>query len=58
MRLVLAFVSLLLSKSGTFDVRSDVKVHIPAGAHQVRLWMVLPQDDPAHNFAAPRGDLT
>src|SRR6058998_74509 len=46
----LTLVSLLLVKSGTFDVRSEVKVHVPAGAHQVRLWIVLPQDDPAQSI--------
>ena len=49
MKLVFALASLLFVKSGTFDVRSDVKVRIPAGARQVRLWIPLPQNDPAQS---------
>lgn len=35
-------------RQATFEVRNEVKVKVPDGAHRVRVWMALPQDhDPA-----------
>ncbi|PYV07185.1 MAG: transglutaminase, partial [Acidobacteria bacterium] len=33
-------------RSATFEVRHELKATLPAAARQVRLWFVLPQDDP------------
>lgn len=32
--------------SATFDVRHELKVVVPDGAHQLRVWFAMPQDDP------------
>jgi transglutaminase-like putative cysteine protease len=35
-------------RHATFELRNEVKVRVPDGAHHVRMWMALPQDnDPA-----------
>ena len=33
-------------RSATFEVRHELKATLPAAARQVRLWFVLPQNDP------------
>jgi transglutaminase-like putative cysteine protease len=34
------------ARQATFEVRHELTVRVPAGAQRVRLWFVLPQDDP------------
>lgn len=38
-------------RTATFDVRHEVQVTVPQGAKLVRLWVALPQDDPAQRVA-------
>jgi hypothetical protein len=34
------------ARQATFEVRHDLAVKVPEGAEHVRIWFVLPQDDP------------
>lgn len=34
-------------RSATFEARNEFKIIVPAGAKQLRLWLAMPQDDPA-----------
>jgi hypothetical protein len=34
------------TRQGTFEVRHELKVMVPEGAQRVRVWFVLPQEDP------------
>jgi transglutaminase-like putative cysteine protease len=34
------------ARQGTFEVRHELKVTVPEGAQRVRVWFVLPQEDP------------
>jgi transglutaminase-like putative cysteine protease len=34
------------ARQATFEVRHELKVMVPEGAQRVRVWFVLPQDDP------------
>src|SRR5437879_4662850 len=32
-------------RSATFEITNEVKVTVPDGARQIRVWMAMPQDD-------------
>ena len=34
------------ARQATFEVRHELKVMVPEGAQRVRVWFVLPQEDP------------
>jgi transglutaminase-like putative cysteine protease len=35
-----------VARQATFEVRHELKVNVPEGAQRVRVWFVLPQEDP------------
>lgn len=39
------------AKKGVFDARNEFNINIPKGAHQVRAWFVMPQNDPAQKVS-------
>lgn len=39
------------AKKGVFDARNEFNINIPKGAHQVRAWFVMPQNDPAQRVS-------
>jgi transglutaminase-like putative cysteine protease len=38
-------------RRATFEVRHELKVMVPEGAKQVRVWFAIPQDDPAQQVS-------
>lgn len=38
-------------RRATFEVRNELKVMVPEGARRVRVWLALPQDDPAQQVS-------
>src|SRR6202008_2986592 len=37
-------------RKATFELKNEITVQVPDGAKRVRVWMALPQDDPAQQI--------
>ncbi|HSB68727.1 MAG TPA: hypothetical protein VLT62_05300, partial [Candidatus Methylomirabilis sp.] len=41
-------------RHATFELRDEVKIKVPEGAKRLRVWMAVPQDDPAQQVSQMR----